>query len=495
MNGGMATTYLADVKPFKTSWRVQVKILHTWKQYTAQSGETLEMVLADQRGSKIHASVKKSLVNMYDRHIALDQWRVIENFSLGQVRGHFRVTDHQFKMSFISHTFVSPCVSIFDDPYMALPTFQSIIVGELNPCYFIDVLGQVVNVENIDNMIVNNKSARKLEFELRNEMFAKISTFRGQNQITNAFDASVVIINPEYPEVEVFKNTLPKDGLALTIAETKPKLELSVRSDDYFEHYPKKSIACLLDFTEKCKIMCTIFKIDGDMGWFYVGCKKCSKKVELKNNDTSISVKPKELTFWCPKCNLNITQVFPRFKLHVGVMDHTGDIKCILFDGAATEMIGDTTFDLLDGVYDDDLQDPAKPPPFIKNLVGKTFQLLVCVENDNLSGSNDTYRIGKVWSGVANVKIEDPNDSEGTINPDHLISGSEAMYLLTNSSEGSKMSVSGMTTPSSKRTVEDTSLERCSTTKKTCLKPIKLEKLDGLTEIGKEEDEKEVGGK
>jgi len=69
------------------------------------------------------------------------------------------------------------------------------------------------------------------------------------------------------------------------------------------------------------------------------------------------------------------------------------------------------------------------------------------------------------------------------------------MYLLTNSSEGSKMSVSGMTTPSSKRTVEDTSLERCSTTKKTCLKPIKLEKLDGLTEIGKEEDEKEVGGK
>ncbi|CAD5332983.1 unnamed protein product [Arabidopsis thaliana] len=395
------------------------------------------MVLADQRGSKIHASVKKSLVNMYERHIALDQWRVIENFSLGQVRGHFRVTDHQFKMSFISHTFVSPCVSIFDDPYLALPTFQSIIVGELNPCYLIDVLGQVVNVENIDNMIVNNKSARKLEFELRNEIDSES--------------------NANY--------SLPKDGLALTIAETKPKLELSVRSDDYFEHYPKKSIACLLDFTEKCKIMCTIFKIDGDMGWFYVGCKKCSKKVELKNNDTSISVKPKELTFWCPKCNLNITQVFPRFKLHVGVMDHTGDIKCILFDGAATEMIGDTTFDLLDGVYDDDLQDPAKPPPFIKNLVGKTFQLLVCVENDNLSGSNDTYRIGK------------------------------AMYLLTNSSEGSKLSVSGMTTPSSKRTVEDTSLERCSTTKKTCLKPIKLEKLDGLTEIGKEEDEKEVGGK
>jgi len=76
------------------------------------------------------------------------------------------------------------------------------------------------------------------------------------------------------------------------------------------------------------------------------------------------------------------------------------------------------------------LQDPAKLPPFIKNLVGKTFQLLVCVENDNLFGSNDTYRIGKVWSGVANVKIEDPNDSEGTINPDQLISGSEVEIYI-----------------------------------------------------------------
>jgi len=28
----------------------------------------------------------------------------------------------------------------------------------------------------------------------------------GENQISNAFDASVVTINPEFPEVEHFKN-------------------------------------------------------------------------------------------------------------------------------------------------------------------------------------------------------------------------------------------------------------------------------------------------
>jgi len=53
------------------------------------------------------------------------------------------------------------------------------------------------------------------------------------------------------------------------------------------------TFACIQ--TQKCKILCTIFKIDGDMGWFYVGCKKCSKKLEMnKNNDTTIAVKLKK---------------------------------------------------------------------------------------------------------------------------------------------------------------------------------------------------------
>ena len=53
------------------------------------------------------------------------------------------------------------------------------------------------------------------------------------------------------------------------------------------------------------------------------------------------------------------------------------------------------------------MKDPKNLSPSIKNLVGKTFQLLVCVENDNFFGSNDTYRVGMVLSGVDNVKIED----------------------------------------------------------------------------------------
>ncbi|XP_010497041.1 PREDICTED: uncharacterized protein LOC104774076 [Camelina sativa] len=210
------------------------------------------------------------------------------------------------------------------------------------------------------------------------------------------------------------------------------------------------------------------------MGWFYLGCKKCSKKVEgNKKKETSFLTKPRKPTFWCPKCNLNITQVVPRFKLHVSVIDQTGEMKCMLFDGSASEIVGQTAHDLLDGVYDDDLQDPSNLPLALKNLVGKTFQLLVLVEIDNLYGGNETYRVGKIWPGTEGVKIDDLDDSEGQGNPSQIISGDQDILLLTNSSE---TSASDFSTPSSKRVREND--EGNSTNKKIMGKSIMFEKQD-----------------
>jgi len=47
----MASTfaYRKDVRPYKTSWRVQVKIIHVWKQYTVSIRETLELVIFDEQ--------------------------------------------------------------------------------------------------------------------------------------------------------------------------------------------------------------------------------------------------------------------------------------------------------------------------------------------------------------------------------------------------------------------------------------------------------------
>jgi len=43
----LGLTYLSDVKPFKTNWRVRVKILHLWRQTKDASGETLDVIICD----------------------------------------------------------------------------------------------------------------------------------------------------------------------------------------------------------------------------------------------------------------------------------------------------------------------------------------------------------------------------------------------------------------------------------------------------------------
>ena len=41
-------TLLKAVKPFKTGWKVEIKVLHSWTQHSSyDGGDTLEFILAD----------------------------------------------------------------------------------------------------------------------------------------------------------------------------------------------------------------------------------------------------------------------------------------------------------------------------------------------------------------------------------------------------------------------------------------------------------------
>lgn len=43
--------FVSDLKPFKSMWKIRVKVIRLWKQYSCAFGETMEMVLADSRVS------------------------------------------------------------------------------------------------------------------------------------------------------------------------------------------------------------------------------------------------------------------------------------------------------------------------------------------------------------------------------------------------------------------------------------------------------------
>lgn len=65
---------------------------------------------------------------------------------------------------------------------------------------------------------------------------------------------------------------------------------------------------------EKCLVVCTVYAIDSDWGWYYFGCCICNKKV-VKVGTVVKTIRGKETTthlWWCELCKENVSNVSPR---------------------------------------------------------------------------------------------------------------------------------------------------------------------------------------
>ncbi|XP_020876809.1 uncharacterized protein LOC110227300 [Arabidopsis lyrata subsp. lyrata] len=132
-----AIAYLDDIKPYKTTWRVQVRVLHTWKTFTTKFGETFDMVLSDVKGKKIHASVKREHLNRFEKLMVPGEWKAIENFGLTYSTGQFKATDHRYKMGFMAQTRVVRMDPLPDSYYLSLTPFNDVLTAGLNQNYLI----------------------------------------------------------------------------------------------------------------------------------------------------------------------------------------------------------------------------------------------------------------------------------------------------------------------------------------------------------------------
>ncbi|WZZ60422.1 hypothetical protein YC2023_060529 [Brassica napus] len=107
----------------------------------------------------------------------------------------------------------------------------------------------------------------------------------------------------------------------------------------------------------------------------------------------------KEITthiWWCEVCKENVSNVSPRFKLHLMVKDDTGETKLMLLDLIAKGMIIESAMKLLNGTFDE-LEDPTDLPDAILAVVGKTFTFGISVEKEHVLYGSEIYKVGKIF--------------------------------------------------------------------------------------------------
>ncbi|XP_013608094.1 PREDICTED: uncharacterized protein LOC106314821 [Brassica oleracea var. oleracea] len=231
--------------------------------------------------------------------------------------------------------------------------------------------------------------------------FAKIGAFRGNLQVSNSFDSSQFVFNPNIKEAKDLREAFKFNDNSMSIFETSEDGKDIVTQANSgtgqklsnWKEYEDKKLSELLGCTqvEKCKVVATIYAIDTDYAWF---------------------------------------------RLHMMAKDDTAEAKFVLLDWIAWPVIGVKAENILNGSLDE-VEDPELLPECNTDLVGKTYKFGVTIEK-----GAEIFKVLKVWS-VYNTLMVDSQSETALERETIAISGSE-VSLLTYSDESS----SKMTTPS-----------------------------------------------
>ncbi|XP_019097496.1 PREDICTED: uncharacterized protein LOC104772812 [Camelina sativa] len=135
---------------------------------TAKLGESLELILADETGDKIGASVRKDHINKFESELKPGSWKVISTFGLNLCTAYLRPSLIKYKISTRYGTTIFPSENVSDDHYLSFTSFDSILAGNLDKNLLLDVIGQVVSSGGLEEITSrNNITRKKIEFEIR----------------------------------------------------------------------------------------------------------------------------------------------------------------------------------------------------------------------------------------------------------------------------------------------------------------------------------------
>ncbi|CAN6860717.1 unnamed protein product [Brassica oleracea] len=103
--------YLDEIRPWKTAWLIEATVLHTWKPSNASFGESLEIVLSDKKGCKIHATCKKKYLKTLGEEFKVGEWKKLYNFQVSAAGKHYRPTQHMYKITSSTRRLLNPLIS------------------------------------------------------------------------------------------------------------------------------------------------------------------------------------------------------------------------------------------------------------------------------------------------------------------------------------------------------------------------------------------------
>ncbi|XP_061340992.1 uncharacterized protein LOC133287407 [Gastrolobium bilobum] len=271
--------FIKDLNPTKEDWRIKVKVVRSWQVPNFQRkglDDNVEMVLLDERGGRIHATVKGTL----------------------QVRKKSRMEKSIVQPNFPANVFDFVDYDLIEKESSDSP-------------YLVDVIGLLSGVGEVCEHLVSGRKTKMIVLELDNlrghklectlwehyvdevQIFlasndtphkvmivqlGRIKGFRGKIGVTNTKYTTKIIMDSNLPEIVEFKKCLSSDGVESSLRLTQLSTQSSYSYEsDFLKETDRKSISDIKLCSEvtTCITYGTIKSIESRYNWWYWSCNRC----------------------------------------------------------------------------------------------------------------------------------------------------------------------------------------------------------------------------
>ncbi|KAL3639335.1 hypothetical protein CASFOL_017242 [Castilleja foliolosa] len=369
-----AWSLFKDLHAGSTTWGLKVRIVRIYKQTYANSSNagTMEMVLHDETGDRIHASMYLDVYEKFKENLVegglcrITHVMVKENDWKGKT-----TTNKQrlqlFRLSKVFEFKPNTFPTVMHD----LKEFNELIIPQKNaPYQLIDVIGRVTSYLQPTKLPALNK--RIMEFRIVDSSgspldccvwdeyidclfpilehninktcivlikFGRVCDYRGELRFQNTYHVTQIIVNGEDDVFLQFTNRMEiEDGGGCN------KLMFSEYEQEIYVLFSQK-MAQFRDLKElnamqnvsNFWVEATIIDIETKTDYWYLSCKNCAKKIYDDGNIKK-----------CWTCNEQSFSTTYRYKIIVSVLDHTGTSTFLLWNRECAAIIGKSAGEMRD---------------------------------------------------------------------------------------------------------------------------------------------------
>ncbi|KAL3635025.1 hypothetical protein CASFOL_022079 [Castilleja foliolosa] len=356
-----------DLHPGSTSWAVKARLIRWYKQPAFQNKQQLgsvEMVIHDQDGVRIHVNIKALLYPKFEGLLCEGQLYTIKNFFVNDNTGSAKTTEHIHKLAFHRGT---EMFKFKDDQFPNAmfnftPLEQLQLHLDIDEFLLRDVIGRVISYEQP----FEGYNAKKMDFRIQDTedhqlscslwgdyiddllpvlettkdkpvvvaiQFGKVLKLRDRVLFSSTYHVTKVRVNADADVFTDFMNRLDLNGGNRMLTNT----NYSIYEDFTKGKAEVRDLAYLsgLRDDDRYWIDATIIDIDSTRDFWYVACKQCTKKL-VAHPGTST----------CVTCNQDNSNHNARFKVEVNVLDKSGNATLMLWNKSCEQLIGKSASEL-----------------------------------------------------------------------------------------------------------------------------------------------------